>query len=1171
MFELVKASIVNWHNFDPQDVPFGRFSAIVGQNKAGKSTLLDAIQVALLGNHGNWRGLNKAAGEDGVRSKRSVKAYCLGYVTPQHPPLRDDAITWVTLHFRDTDTHYDCSIGCCFVASKSSGQNETTYLFVARGLEVGYRDVVQDVVDADGEEALEPLPFETVMSRLERKRRDRPKSEILKPRRAEHFMGEYMKAMNVGGRTPQPKQLAKALVNAVAFQTVPSDDAFFKTYLLEDNPIRITELREAIKTYQGVNQRIQRVKEQLGQLREAHSVAEEHLQAQADGDVETWMAARAGAAAAAESLRRQRRTRRRKHQEEQDNEDEKARLTAYLEELDGQLEDIKARIYGHGGDARGTLDAQMREKKLERTRIRERLDAWFQVCTRLKVIAGENLLPDTATFARVRGQIDTIVRLTGRDRDGFANDAGALADALRRLDGLDQVQSYLSDQAESAFSEARGFDQQRATKETQLQRVRAGGAPVSEDTVGLMDALAEHGMAPQLLCSLVRVTDPEWREAAEALLGAEREAIILPPEQVEGAIRFWRQHKDRYRACRIARTDKVDRTDVAQEPGVMSSIVVADAPLVMAYLRRRIGNVRLCHRVEDLRQPGRAIMPDCLYDDGLSVRRLSRKGPPILGRDVQQGAAGELEAEIDALARQARERRAEGRKFSAAEQAVSVLAEMLGEADREPVDRLDEALTAVDSRLDELQRQRDKLESEINPEWAEEKKVLEDRIANIRADIAAAQRAADRARYDAEQALERLRAGQDAVGSHMCWRVRYQAFCRARQAIPGTASAYLPGYLQALAAYARRLEKTREGHAGLAADARKYAEARAEAAKKAEQAFFERLTDYTRANPDSEAVNFRPSTHAVTTVKAWIEGRIGQLENDRLVRYDAEMQAASKQLTEAFQSSFISEIRGRIELVNRELERINDILKDRKFLNGERYKWRSRRNDGAGEPFAHLFRLADLGGEDQQRLLKLFDDHDASEDTLRPDAEYVKDLLLSEDLDLERLERYQNYWTFWVEVEDEATGKKFKLSDRKGIESGAEGQTPFYIIMAAAIAAAYRGGRRQQTTGGMGVALFDEAFSKMDPANQKRMLDYFGDVGLQPIIAAPMSGSTALMTRMDTVNEVWRHGDYGEIEPRHPRKRLREEVDKRDPSDLTRAELERLLNAGRDDGQEAAE
>lgn len=160
MFELVKASIVNWHNFDPQDVPFGRFSAIVGQNKAGKSTLLDAIQVALLGNHGNWRGLNKAAGEDGVRSKRSVKAYCLGYVTPQHPPLRDDAITWVTLHFQDTDTHYDCSIGCCFVASKTSGQNETTYLFVARGLAVGYRDVVQDVVDADGEEALEPLPFE---------------------------------------------------------------------------------------------------------------------------------------------------------------------------------------------------------------------------------------------------------------------------------------------------------------------------------------------------------------------------------------------------------------------------------------------------------------------------------------------------------------------------------------------------------------------------------------------------------------------------------------------------------------------------------------------------------------------------------------------------------------------------------------------------------------------------------------------------------------------------------------------------------------------------------------------------------------------------------------------------------------------------------------------------
>jgi uncharacterized protein YPO0396 len=98
----------------------------------------------------------------------------------------------------------------------------------------------------------------------------------------------------------------------------------------------------------------------------------------------------------------------------------------------------------------------------------------------------------------------------------------------------------------------------------------------------------------------------------------------------------------------------------------------------------------------------------------------------------------------------------------------------------------------------------------------------------------------------------------------------------------------------------------------------------------------------------------------------------------------------------------------------------------------------------------------------------------------------------------------------------------------------------------------------------MGLALFDEAFSKMDPSNQKRMIDYFGDIGLQPIIAAPMSGSTALMTRMDTVNEVWRHGDHGDIESRHPSQRLREEVEKRDPSELTRADLEAILNRRRE-------
>jgi uncharacterized protein YPO0396 len=312
-------------------------------------------------------------------------------------------------------------------------------------------------------------------------------------------------------------------------------------------------------------------------------------------------------------------------------------------------------------------------------------------------------------------------------------------------------------------------------------------------------------------------------------------------------------------------------------------------------------------------------------------------------------------------------------------------------------------------------------------------------------------------------------------------------------------------------------------------------------------------------------VTFRPSTHTVSEIKTWIDGRIQDLENDKLARYDQEMQAASKELTEAFQSAFISEIRDRIELVNRELERINAILKNRPFLNGEEYKWRSRRNDGHGEPFGHLFALADVGGEDPQRLLKLFDDTDDTSDPLQQDAAYVKELLLSGDFDLAQLERYQNYWTFWVEITDKATGKPFKLSDRKGIESGAEGQTPFYIIMAAAIAAAYRGGRHHTRQGGMGLALFDEAFSKMDPSNQKRMIDFFGEIGLQPIIAAPMSGSaTALMTRMDTVNDVWRHGDDGEIESYHPSQRLREEVEKHDPSELTRADLEAILNSRRE-------
>ncbi len=75
MMELRHIAMVNWHLFDVEDVEITGHAGVFGENRSGKSTILDMAQVVLTGGNRNVQRLNAVAGDKGKSrgaSKRSV-------------------------------------------------------------------------------------------------------------------------------------------------------------------------------------------------------------------------------------------------------------------------------------------------------------------------------------------------------------------------------------------------------------------------------------------------------------------------------------------------------------------------------------------------------------------------------------------------------------------------------------------------------------------------------------------------------------------------------------------------------------------------------------------------------------------------------------------------------------------------------------------------------------------------------------------------------------------------------------------------------------------------------------------------------------------------------------------------------------------------------------------
>lgn len=1139
MMELRHLAMVNWHLFEVEDIDIRGHVGVLGENRSGKSTILDMAQVVLTGANRNFQRLNAVAGDKGRSrggSKRSVVDYCLGALG-EDERQRDEALTYIALGFEDAEgVRPPVAVGIAMEARKSESNETVLGRFVVVGKILKTDDFIE--VRKDGRF---PAQWDAVRARIIGSVGEQ--NFVNHRDRAGDYVREYMRhllphASFIGDQNAT--SLQKAIVNAMTLDHEQTATQFVREYILERNPMRVGELRESIQTYRNINETIRTMRRRLEALKALWAILAELDDAYDRKYLEDWISARAEWLSA-RSANREFKERFRLECAQRDAAGE--RLDALAKEIEGieaEIERLNIAIIEHDTKTgrRGLVqDARIAEQTANQTKaaFHKRLDR-FRFLQPLCAVRGLGFDPHIPMIERLVG-IARDVRIEKLQQELAAAEANLISVGPALLQQVDEARQKL-------FRDAADQRERRDRIRERIQQHSTGHARahLSPSTEELCRRLRHERMAPRVLCDLIEVAQPEWTAAAEGLLGRDREAVFVDRSDIADATVIFKEGRRDFRGASLVSLNKLEAFRTAPVRGTFPSIFRSQDFDAMSFIMRRYGSVRLASTIAEFNAPGRAIMKDALYDDGLVRTHRARDSTDYkIGKSAQARALRDLQEQADELGEVADKTSKAATAIDAAHAALRALCEdsatlpVLADAHAAALKEQREAferITSLDGTGDGGLREKHKAQTGLKTARAGERTVQQG-ILN---------KHAGEATFYERKLVDRENVPGSALNVRMAW----AAFLKA-----------LPLYDRGKgrAAYRTRIAARRQKSE---VDRHRAIASRATAASA--EADADRITIERRAREalgayfDENVVSSQVGTESplLAEVKPWAEQMIEEIETNELRRYERQAQEAAEKASTLLRGEFINALTSRISKMDRELQAMNRGLRQHPFHN-ERYSFHHNRV----AEFQPILKIMEISKTSPEALDMLFRGDQVPEDFPHKDTiAELESLLEDPEKDFTQFEDYRNFYTFEIYMEDVGTGRRTRWETRRGTGSGAEQQVPIYVAIGASLASVYASAeRRAGRPSGIALAIFDEAFSKMDGKNQRQMMSFYKNLGLQIIIAAPFEKRVALLEHMDTIVEVDRIGERSRATVVQLKARARQEIRAMDPDRMSDGDL----------------
>ncbi|MCM1059617.1 MAG: hypothetical protein NC452_04925 [Eubacterium sp.] len=634
---LTRMQLINWHYFSNEIIRFREINFLTGANSAGKSTIIDALQAALMGETRSSR-FNRAAGKKSERSFRSYLVGTLGEdVSIGIKALREgkDFSSYVVAEFYDDfKDEYFCVGVVADVYHDGSDERKRWFIFEDK---LPSKQFIKDEKSTDSAEFLKWCRQNYIGNKFQ------------SFDSAQEYNRNVLRRMNVF----DPKVFTM-LRKAIAFEPISNIEEFITANICDiEKNIDTFDMQENIRSYQLTEQQAKDMERRQSILAEICKIYENIKTLRMRKTLQQFYIdygyycneqvkleeAIAKVVELSEIV--------------SECSKELDRLAAEKDMLKSESNALnieKAKFLSDSGKIILEKEKEIFEEKIGKCLDDEKklIDAvhintrkWLGKCD---VIQGE--MRDEEAISAIdslRSYLNRILHFSEQSLNGIS-----LKYFFEIKEAYDQALCAAKPIAERYSNEQREKSRQINILNGEIETLNSGRKPYPSNAVKLKNSIQEElakqygrDITVEFLADLIDVKDNEWKNAVEGILGDSRMNIIVAPEYFMDAYYIYKRIHKVLKVHEYSVVD-LDRVFTDRQTVMMNSlaqIVSCGDKYVKAYIDYLLGRVIRCYDDKKIREHRTSVTKECMLYRGYAVKPINPhhyQNPYIGSRSIEE-------------------------------------------------------------------------------------------------------------------------------------------------------------------------------------------------------------------------------------------------------------------------------------------------------------------------------------------------------------------------------------------------------------------------------------------------------------------------------------------------------------------------------------------------------
>lgn len=1091
MKKLKKILLINWLYFSKEIIEVGDVNFLTGKNGAGKSTVIDALQIVLLGET-NARNFNQAANE---KSQRTLDGYLRADMDENNPYSRrgKDFSSYIACEFLDETEGTSFVTGVVFDCRSDGSKQERFFIYVG---------TLPENCFVDNGEAMEIPALRRFL------KQHYAKAEIYDTQK--EYRRNMLSRWNVHN-----EQVLRMMKKAVSFRPIVDIQKFI-TENICDIPEKpdIEAMQQNIRDYKRHEMLAQRQEEKLSALQEIGKLYREMNQAVERWRVQSFLVLWSHKELVQAQIDR-------RELEKQDCAADLTSTEKAIETLTTQIEQKESRrreldlacaqssVFQEEERLRNQKQMLLDEQKklmqdLQALAVEIKRDAlwWNELCRAVLEWNSEEVLGPVQDAAEE--VLKTFKLFTAGNYEIFSHSLTPFEEVQQAVAALSNAIRNARYKVQDHIAELRTQKDQKSSALANLRKnikdYPRGLLQFKERLANELEKQAGCAVRIDILADVLELADERWRGAVEGYLNAQKFYLLVDPAYYQDALSIFDRIKNEFGSSfGLVDIGKLrEREKISPWDDSLAKKVETENMLARSYIDYLLSRVVCCNTVAQLRKHRTAITADGMLYQGYVARVIRRElmDDAFIGRRAVSLRISRLQEELAQI-------EAELRHWAPILQLLSKQKEPLFTqyfVQSTVVEKQNAYLRGIEingeiSSIDEQLSKLDLL-------WLDEQRKT---IALLGDEIVVLNKDKETKVLQIGQYKERIRQLDfEVLPDHYQQLTGIEDRLQDEFPVAYQQNTGIPRYQQELS----RLKRADVVHKNFSNRLEQSVNERETTRRK----LFTARKEYTD--------RFKPCSFRVESMdNDEYEAEQRLLEESELPKYREKIKAARESAMEQFQNDFLAKLKSSIDQVQDQVRSLNRALRQAQF-GTDSYQFRVERNPDYAEYYDMIMApelmegdmgLFALPFQDKYGHLieKLFSQITMADDT---QLNARKQSELQENI--QRYTDFRTYLKFDLETTDQ-NGSKQLLSQTLNTKSGGETQTPFYIAVLASFAQLYRVNDTSSFGNTVRLAVFDEAFNKMDSDRIIESVRLLRKMGLQAIICTPPDKVSDIMPIAD--------------------------------------------------------